>query len=339
MLVGSASDRPAKPEALLDPRLLARLERVDIRSNKMFPGKLQGERRSKKRGQSVEFDDYRNYVPGDDLRFIDWNVYARLDRLFIKLFLEEEDLALHLIIDASASMHAGSPSKALAAARIALALGYIGLVNNNRVTLSVFGAPGAQRIARLPDMRGRRHTRRLTEFIINSIWQDDTGTLAPSGPSGARASFDAALNTIARLRVGKGVMVLLSDMLIPDGYEQGLRSLSAASGSSARGSGGGKGGYDLHCLQILTPEEIDPARLLERGLSGDVRLTDIETAHAAEITLAPDLVRAYRARFESFTSTLNEFCTARGMSHLLVRTDQSIESIVLDSLRRTGIVA
>ena len=111
MLVGSSSDRPAKPEDLLDPRMLARLEKVDIRSTRMFPGKLQGERRSKKRGQSVEFDDYRNYVPGDDLRFIDWNVYARLDRLFIKLFLEEEDLCLHVVIDCSESHDCGNPNK------------------------------------------------------------------------------------------------------------------------------------------------------------------------------------------------------------------------------------
>ena len=158
MLAGSVPDRPNKPEDLLDPALLVRLERVDIRSNKMFPGKLQGERRSKRRGQSVEFDDYRNYVPGDDLRFIDWNVYARLDRLFIKLFLEEEDLALHLILDASASMHAGSPSKARFAAQVALALGHIGLVNNNRVTASIFGAPGQSGVLRLPDVRGRRRS-------------------------------------------------------------------------------------------------------------------------------------------------------------------------------------
>jgi hypothetical protein len=335
MLVGSSSDRPSKPDALLDPRLLARLERVDIRSTKMFPGKLQGERRSKKRGQSVEFDDYRNYTPGDDLRFVDWNVYARLDRLFIKLFLEEEDLALHLIVDASASMHAGSPSKALAAARIALALGYIGLVNNNRVTVSLFGAPGAEQLVRLPDMRGRRHTRRLTEFLLNNIWTEPSGTQTPTGQAGPRATFDAALSTIARMRVGKGVMILISDMLIPDGYETGLSSLAAASGSI---SSKGAGGYDIHCLQILSPEELDPARLLESGFTGDVRLTDVETTHAAEITLAPDLVRAYKKRLEAYTTALNTFCTARGISHMVMQTDQSIEHLVLGSLQRAGIV-
>ena len=107
---GSGSiKKPEGIESLLDGRFMARLERFDLRTRKVFPGKLQGERRSKKRGQSVEFEDFRNYVPGDDLRFIDWNVFARLDRLFIKIFQEEEDLALHLAIDASVSMDAGAP--------------------------------------------------------------------------------------------------------------------------------------------------------------------------------------------------------------------------------------
>ena len=335
MLVGSSFDRPSKPDDLLDPRLLARLERVDVRSSKMFPGKLQGERRSKKRGQSVEFDDYRNYAPGDDLRFVDWNVYARLDRLFIKLFLEEEDLALHLIVDASASMHTGSPSKALAVARIAVALGYIGLVNNNRVTVSMFGAPGMEQIARLPDMRGRRHTRRLSDFLLTNIWPDESGTRVPVGLAGPRADFEAALATIARMRVGKGVMVLLSDMLIPHGYEAGLRALAAASGSGTRK---GAGGYDIHCLQVLSPEESNPARLMESGFSGDVRLTDVETAQAAEITIAPDLIRAYKKRLEGYTTALNAFCTTRGISHMVLQSDQSIEQVVLGSLQRAGVV-
>ena len=335
MLAGSVTDRPIRPEELLDPGLLARLERVDIRSNKMFPGKLQGERRSKKRGQSVEFDDYRNYVPGDDLRFIDWNVYARLDKLFVKLFLEEEDLALHLILDASASMHAGLPSKARFAAQLALALGHIGLVNNNRVTLSVFGAPNQENIARLPDLRGRRHTRRLAQFVTEQVWPFPPGSPPPSGGPAERASFDGALNTIARMRVGKGVMVLLSDMLIPNGYEQGLRSLAAAAGATGVGS---SGGYDIHCLQVLAPEELDPAKLLEDGFSGDVRLTDIETTRDAEVTLAPDLIRAYRTRLEAYTANLHDFCTARGMGHLLLRTDMPVEGVVLGALRKSGLV-
>src|SRR6188508_840230 len=114
-------------EQLLSPQLLAQLERLELMSRKIFRGRMKGERRSKRKGQSVEFADFRNYVPGDDLRFIDWNLYARMDRLFLKLFLEEEDLHVYILIDASTSMEFGEPTKLQYAKQLAAALGYIGL--------------------------------------------------------------------------------------------------------------------------------------------------------------------------------------------------------------------
>src|SRR5687767_11186908 len=128
--------RPADPSVLLDPAFMARLDQLDVMSRKLLAGKMKGERRSKRRGQSVEFADYRNYVVGDDLRFIDWNVYARLERLFLKLFLEEEDLALYLLCDMSRSTDYGNPNKAYYVKQVAAALGYVGLVNYNRVTVA-----------------------------------------------------------------------------------------------------------------------------------------------------------------------------------------------------------
>src|SRR3954451_11836158 len=129
---------PAKPknELLLDPTFMARLDQLDVMSRKMLAGKMKGERRSKRRGQSVEFADYRNYTIGDDLRFIDWNIYARLDKLFLKLFLEEEDLALYILVDVSKSCDFGEPNKAFYLKQIAASLGYIGLVNYNRVSIA-----------------------------------------------------------------------------------------------------------------------------------------------------------------------------------------------------------
>src|SRR6478736_6681337 len=121
---------------LLDPSFMARLDQLDLVSRKLLAGKMKGERRSKRRGQSVEFADYRNYVVGDDLRFIDWNIYARLDKLFLKLFLEEEDLSLYILLDVSKSCDYGTPHKAMYLKRVAAALGYIGLVNYNRVHLT-----------------------------------------------------------------------------------------------------------------------------------------------------------------------------------------------------------
>src|SRR5215218_7802384 len=120
---------------LLDPAFMARLDQLDVVSRKILAGKMKGERRSKRRGQSVEFADYRNYTLGDDLRFIDWNIYARLDRLFLKLFLEEEDQALYVLLDVSKSCDYGQPHKARYLKQVAAALGYIGLVNYNRVNI------------------------------------------------------------------------------------------------------------------------------------------------------------------------------------------------------------
>src|SRR5438045_707940 len=131
------TQKPAPaPGVLLDPSFMAQLDQLDIMSRKMLAGKMKGERRSKRRGQSVEFADYRNYVVGDDLRFIDWNIYARLDKLFLKLFLEEEDLSLYVLVDVSKSCDYGTPNKALYMKKVAAALGYVGLVNYNRVSIS-----------------------------------------------------------------------------------------------------------------------------------------------------------------------------------------------------------
>src|SRR5215467_7199026 len=160
-----------KPSDLLDPEFMSRLERLDIVSRRIFAGKMKGERRSKRKGQSVEFADYRNYVVGDDLRFLDWNIYGRLDRLFIRLFQEEEDLHFYLLLDNSLSMDFGTPTKLHYAKQVAAALGFIGLVNLDRVVVEVFNDRLTQS---LPPLRGRRSLWRLLDFL---------GTLEPGGPS------------------------------------------------------------------------------------------------------------------------------------------------------------
>src|SRR5438309_588956 len=151
-----------KNDLLLDPTFMARLDQLDLISRKLLAGKMKGERRSKRRGQSVEFADYRNYVVGDDLRFIDWNIYARLDRLFLKLFLEEEDLSLYVLLDVSKSCDYGEPNKATYMKKVAAALGYIGLVNYNRVSV-VAMADGV--VAETGAMRGRRRVSQMLDFI------------------------------------------------------------------------------------------------------------------------------------------------------------------------------
>src|SRR5437899_8094015 len=149
-------------QPLLDPEFLARLEQLELVSRKIFLGRMKGERRSKRRGQSVEFADYRNYVVGDDLRFLDWNLFARLERLFIRLFMEEEDLHFYVLIDNSLSMDFGTPSKLHYAKQVAAALGFIGLVNMDRVVIEAFNDRLTQS---MPALRGRRSLWRMMDFL------------------------------------------------------------------------------------------------------------------------------------------------------------------------------
>ena len=152
-------------EQLLDPDFIRKLDQLDIVSRKVFAGKMRGERLTKRRGESVEFADYRSYVSGDDLRFLDWNVYARLDQLFLKLFLQEEDLHVSVLIDGSKSMDWGEPNKWLYARRIAAAIAYIGLVNFDRVSLYTH-AGGLQ--SELAGLRGRRLMFKAIEFLTKA---------------------------------------------------------------------------------------------------------------------------------------------------------------------------
>src|SRR5215213_7560289 len=190
------STAPTKPpasknEPLLTSEFMARLDQLDVMSRKLLAGKMKGERRSKRRGQSVEFADYRNYTVGDDLRFIDWNIYARLDRLFLKLFLEEEDLALYVLLDVSKSCDYGEPNKAEYLKKVAAALGYIGLVNYNRVTVAAV-ADGV--VADTGAMRGRRKVSQMIDFIAK---------LKPQGSS----NFTEAAKRFALAHRQKGACV------------------------------------------------------------------------------------------------------------------------------------
>lgn len=317
----------------MGPALLKGLDRLDLLSRKVFAGKLPGERRSKRRGRSVEFDDFRNYVPGDDLRHIDWNVFARFERLVVKLFREEEDLAFHIVIDASPSMDAGEPSKLRFAQRLALALGYIGLVNLNRVVVSAFGEPWGRGVSHLAPMRGRRSLERLSRFILDlgvpPEKRLDPLPELPAGVAAAPAGLTEALRSVAFARRGHGVMVVISDFLVPDDFGAALNYLAA---------GGGRAGFDAWCLQVLSPGEIDPARERERGLIGDLRLTDIESGLAAEVTVAGRAVESYRERLEAHNARLRSACAARGMAHLLLPSDTELEPLLMGLLRARGLL-
>lgn len=327
MLASPQSRPPTSIDELISPQLSAALDRLDLASRKVFAGKLQGERRSKARGRSVEFEDYRQYVPGDDLRHVDWNVFARLDRFFIKIFLEEQDLALHVAIDASASMNAGTPNKLMLAQRIAMALVYLGLVNNNRVVLWAFDASG---VRYLPPVRGRTGVQTAAKFLLERVFVEPPPAAVGNGPLPA-GTFTDAIKRIAQTRLGKGVFVLLSDLLIPEGYQAGLSLLA-----------GGPGGWDTTVMQVLAPGEIDPATELDgrggRIVIGDLRLTDAETGRAAEVTVNTELLKRYLARLEQYQQNLRQYLAARGMTHLVVRSDADVAALLLGDLRRRGVL-
>ena len=299
--------RPARVDDLIDSRLMARLERLDVVSRKIFSGRVQGERRSRRRGMSVEFADFRPYVHGDDLRFVDWNIYGRLDRLFMKIFLEEEDLSLMIAVDTSASMDWGNPNKFEYARRLAMALGYIGLVNHNRVSLCAFGETGG--LQRLSNMRGRRRTREMGEWLLQ---------LEPGG----EGTFDDAMKSVAHSRLGRGVMVVLSDFLFKEGYEKGLRAVAGR-------------GFDVFGVQMLAPEELDPGA---KGLSGDLKLVDIEDGEETEVTVSQKVLSGYRETLNRYCGGLREYCVRRDITHMLVDTATDLDVLLMEYFRKRGLL-
>ncbi len=317
MIIGQRTPRPETIDELLSPEVMRRLDRLDVLSRKVFAGKLPGERRSKKRGQSVEFEDFRPYVAGDDLRHVDWNVYARLNRLFIKLFREEEDLSVVLVLDCSSSMDVGSPSKLIFSHRLAMALGYVALVNQNRLSAARFDHTG--RVEQLRPMRGRQSLQRLGAFLLEGL---AATTAAP-----AEADLASVVRRIAAGQGGRGVLILMSDFLYRSGWTSALNYLAHAGG-----------GFDVTCLQILARGELEPAREIERGLVGDLRLTDVESGRATEVTVTRDVIRRYEQRLGDLLARLEADCRARSMRCMLVPSDTDLNQFMLHTLRSRGVV-
>lgn len=293
----------AKDDLLLDSGFMARLDQLDLISRKILAGKLKGERRSKRRGQSVEFADYRNYVIGDDLRFIDWNIYGRLDRLFLKLFLEEEDLALHILIDMSKSADYGTPNKAMYMKRVAAALGYIGLVNYNRVTVNAMTGTTTTTTGAL---RGRTRVGPMLDFL-SKLEPSGTGNLAET------------CRRFALANRSKGVCVVLSDFFDKNSFETGLRYVAG-------------GRYDLFVVQLLAPQEIDP------DLSGDLKLVDVEDADSAEVSITQPLLKKYKSNLNAYCLALKDFVTRRGGTYLFSSTAVPFDTLVLNYLRERGLL-
>jgi uncharacterized protein (DUF58 family) len=294
----------ATPERLLDPDFMHRLEQLEIVSRKIHAARRKGERRSKRKGESAEFADYRNYVIGDDIRHIDWNIYARLERLFLKLFLEEEELHVCILVDVSASMNLGSPlSKALYAKRVAAAVGYIGLCNYDRVSLYAYNQQLAGRIGGL---RSRRSLPQVVRFLEDM-------------PVEGGSHLSAAARAFALHHTQKGVALVVSDFLDKGGYEEGLRYLLGRQ-------------LDIYVLQVLAPEELEPE------LAGDLKLVDCEDDDVAEVTISKPLLDKYKANLRAYCEGLRDHCNQRGIAYLFATTNQPFESLIMTYLRQRGLV-
>ncbi len=288
---------------LLSPEAMAQLERLELVTRKVFRGRMKGERRSRRKGQSVEFADFRNYVPGDDLRFVDWNMYARLDRLFLKMFLEEEDLHFYALIDASASMSFGEPTKLHYAKQLAASLAFVGLVKADRVRIETLGQ--SARVAS-PVFRGRRSTWRMLQYLEHL-------------DAGETTSLAQGVKNFSIRNAGQGIVVLISDLMDKDGYETALRYLLAQK-------------LDVYVIQVLAEEELHP------DLQGDLRLVDSEDGDVAEITVSAPLLKRYEQTLAAFVGGAREFCTRRGMNYLLVNNQTPVEQLVGQYLRQRGLV-
>lgn len=327
---------------LFDAEFMRKLERLSLISRKMKSGQFKGERRSPKRGQSVEFADYRTYTHGDDLRRVDWNAYARMERLFIKLFQEEEDLTVHILLDASKSMDWGDPNavtlttpfatidkgtppagmpgpvvrqqegvdtrgqnKLVYSKRVAAALGYISLANLDRVTLTAFSRSGQQRFS---TVRGKGHAVSLLRFVAGVHAEGET-------------DLDASLRQYAAHARFPGLLFVLSDCLVEGGGVEGLKALQAA-------------GHEVNLLHILAPSEVHP----ELALIGDLRLRDVETNATQEVSIESGVLDLYTQKFQEWQGGIESFCRRRGINYLQVTTDLPFEDLVLQYLRQRGVV-
>jgi len=290
-------------EDLLTPEFLRKIERMSLVAKRMFPGQLRGERRSTKRGASVEFADYRNYTIGDDFRRVDWNVYARLEKLFLKLFVEEEDLHVYVLLDASRSMGFGSPSKLLYGKRVAAALSYIALANLDRVGLAALNGPGA---SVLSPKRGKQSAFGVFDYLKS---------VKPAGET----NLSASLREFSLKTSQPGLAIVISDFFDRD-YEKGIFALLSRR-------------FEVTMVHVLDQEEVSPT------VVGDLLLIDSETDDRREITITQTLLRRYQQRLAEFLGGIESFSARYGCNYVRMTNQSAFENMVLSYLRRRGIVS
>ena len=293
-------------ERLFDETTLRKLEQLSLVAQRVRAGAIKGERRSSKRGTAIEFADYRTYTRGDDLRRVDWNVYARLERPFVKLLEEEEDLAVHLLLDCSGSMAwgEGESHKLRYGARLAAALGQIALSTGDRLTVEAMAGDGAA--ARLGPVRGRGQAFRLFDWLA-------------ARTAGGTTDLNGWLRAYAEGGVRPGLALVISDLWSPAGFREGVTALQAR-------------GHEVGIVQLLAPDELDPP------LGGDLRLVDVETGDAQEVTVDRAMGALYRRRLDEWQGETAGWCRGREVHFVPVSTAVPWERLVLRTLRAAGMV-
>lgn len=309
---------------LFDEPSLRKLEQLTLNAGNVRVGVMKGDRHSRKRGTSIEFADYRNYTQGDDLRRLDWNIYARLDRPFIKVTEEEEDLAVHILVDTSSSMdwppdttnavdaHESDDNKLRYALRLAGGLGTIGLAGGDLMTLTLFDSEGQRPWGAF---RGRPNTWPMLQFLESSY-----NALQQHGETRSRTTdIEQSLRDYARRARRPGLLLLVTDLLSPGDYRNGLHALQAR-------------GYDLVLLQVLSPDEVDPR------VTGDLRLIDVETGAAAEVSIDPLMIELYSERLAAWQTGIRNHCTSRGMQFVPLDTNIPWDAAITLTLRQQGVI-
>jgi len=286
------------PDLLLDSEFLKKLEYLSLVARRVHRGRSRGEHVSFRKGASLEFFDYRRYRPGDDFRYIDWNLYRRLGKVFLKLFTAEEDLTVHVLVDTSTSMEYGSPPKIDYAAKLAAALGYIASVNLDRVGVSMFS--DGHTSGRPPS--GRGSTPELFSFLEN---------LQPSGET----EFNRSLKEYASRTRQTGLIAVITDLMDPAGWQDGLLALKYR-------------GFEIVLIHILADDDLRP------GLSGPCRLVDSETGGTVRITADRRLLQAYHLHLDTWLKDIESFTLSRGIEYLRASVSVPFEDLVLKYLRQ-----
>ncbi len=291
-------------QSAFDSEFLKKLEYLYIVSKKIFAGRIKAERRSTRRGVSVEFADYRNYTPGDDFRYIDWNAFARLDELLLKLYEEREDLHIYILVDASQSMTYGELPKLIYAKRVAAALAYIGLSNLDRIGITAFNTTDMNR---LPTERGKGKIFTVLNFLdqINGTGETD---------------MEHAFRNFVHMTKRRGLVVVISDLFDPKGFTAGLNMLKFQK-------------HDLFVIHIIDEKEVEP------NLLGDYHLVDIETDQLRPVTINENHIKRYKALFNKYCDDLDRYCTQREISLVRTMTKAPFEELILRIFRMGGFVS